>query len=524
MGRRLGDPDDPLLVSVRSGAKFSMPGMMETVLNIGLNDAVGRRAWPRQSGDERFAWDSYRRLIQMFGKTVLGIDGDAVRGRARRGQGARKGVTDDLDLDADDLRELVDDVQGRSSREHTGRDFPQDPREQLRPGGPRGLRLVEHRPGAALPPPGAHPATTWAPPSTSCAMVFGNLGADSGTGVAFTRDPATGAQGVYGDYLQNAQGEDVVAGIRNTVPLADLEQIDKASLRRAAAASWRRSRPTTATCATSSSPSSAASCGCCRPGSASAPPAAAFRIAVQLVDEGLIDLDEALQRVTGAQLAQLMFPQFDAAAERTLLATGMTASPGRGGRQGGLRLARPRSSGPSAGEEVILVRRETNPDDLRRHDRRRRASSPAAAARPRTPPWSPAAWARPACAAPRRSTSTPSAAGSPRRTARVVNEGDVISIDGTTGEVFLGAVPVVPSPGGAVLRGRRWTPRRDDPLVAAVDRLHGARRRSAAGWRCAPTPTPPRTPPGPAASARRASACAAPSTCSSATAASWSSG
>ena len=196
------------------------------------------------------------------------------------------------------------------------------------------------------------------------AMVFGNLGMDSGTGVAFTRDPGTGQQGVYGDYLQNAQGEDVVAGIRNTVPLQDLEQIDETSYDRADGRSWPRWRTTTRTCATSSSRSSAASCGCCRPGSASAPPAAAFRIATQLVDQGLIDMDEALTRVTGSQLAQLMFPRFDAgrdvkqiAKAHQRLARARPSARPCSTRRRAVELGRP-------GREVILVRRETNPDDL----------------------------------------------------------------------------------------------------------------------------------------------------------------
>ena len=223
MGKRLGDPDDPLLVSVRSGAKFSMPGMMDTVLNIGLND-VSVEGLARQSGSERFAWDSYRRLLQMFGKTVLGVEGfEDVLDRVKKD----KGVKTDVELDADDLRGLVDAFKALV-QEHTGQPFPQDPRAQLdlavnavfdswNTERARIYRRQERIPadlGTAV---------------NVCSMVFGNLGMDSGTGVAFTRDPGSGAQGVYGDYLQNAQGEDVVAGIRNTLPLADLEGLDKAS-------------------------------------------------------------------------------------------------------------------------------------------------------------------------------------------------------------------------------------------------------------------------------------------------------
>ncbi|MBV9795877.1 MAG: pyruvate, phosphate dikinase, partial [Actinobacteria bacterium] len=225
IGRKLGDPSDPLLVSVRSGAKFSMPGMMETVLNIGLSDE-SVQGLAKQAGNERFAWDSYRRLLQMFGKTVLDIEGEAFEDAIDNAKKA-KGVKNDLDLDADDLQKIVAAFK-ETIRQHTGRDFPQDPREQLDMAVKAVFnswnadRAILYRRQERIP---ADLGTA----VNVVAMVFGNLGADSGTGVAFTRDPGTGAQGVYGDYLQNAQGEDVVAGIRNTVPLQDLERIDKAS-------------------------------------------------------------------------------------------------------------------------------------------------------------------------------------------------------------------------------------------------------------------------------------------------------
>ncbi|HZE67675.1 MAG TPA: PEP/pyruvate-binding domain-containing protein, partial [Sporichthyaceae bacterium] len=214
-GKKLGQADDPLLVSVRSGAKFSMPGMMETVLNIGLNDeSVAGLA--KQSSNDRFAWDSYRRLLQMFGKTVLHIEGEHFEDAIDAAKKA-KNTTADLDLDADDLRGLVDTFKA-VIKTHTGNDFPQDPREQLDAAiyavfnswnAPRAIlyRRQERIPadlGTAV---------------NVQAMVFGNLGMDSGTGVCFTRDPGTGQIGLYGDYLENAQGEDVVAGIRNTLPL-----------------------------------------------------------------------------------------------------------------------------------------------------------------------------------------------------------------------------------------------------------------------------------------------------------------
>jgi pyruvate,orthophosphate dikinase len=225
MGRKLGQPDNPLLVSVRSGAKFSMPGMMDTVLNIGLSDesVAGLAA---QAGDERFAWDSYRRLIQMFGKTVLGVNGDLFEEALEEAKRA-KGAATDVDLAAGDLRQLVARFKDIVAKE-TGRGFPQQPREQMDLAvravfdSWNGERAMLYRRQERIP-------GDLGTAVNICSMVFGNLGPDSGTGVAFTRDPASGQQGVYGDYLQNAQGEDVVAGIRNTVSLADLELIDKAS-------------------------------------------------------------------------------------------------------------------------------------------------------------------------------------------------------------------------------------------------------------------------------------------------------
>src|ERR1700753_354224 len=320
MGRRLGDPADPLLVSVRSGAKFSMPGMMDTVLNIGLSDVSGD-GLAKQSGNERFAWDAYRRLIQMFGKTVLDIDGEHFEHALDAAKQA-KGATSDTQLDAEDLKALTATFK-QLVVEHAGREVPQDPREQMDLAvmalfnSWNADRAVLYRRQERIP---ADLGTA----VNVVAMVFGNLGDDSGTGVAFTRDPATGSRGVYGDYLQNAQGEDVVAGIRNTVPLQDLEHIDKAS--------YDELMPIMATLEGHYR-------DLCdieftiergklwmlqtRVGKRTA--AAAFLIATNLVDQGMIDSDEALSRVTGAQLAQLMFPQFDTRGSFQRIATGMNA-------------------------------------------------------------------------------------------------------------------------------------------------------------------------------------------------------
>ena len=270
MGRGSATPDDPLLVSVRSGAKFSMPGMMETVLNIGLNDASVHGL--AEAGRQRAVRlgllppaDPDVRQDRAAASTASTSRTSSTRPRRPRAP------TNDLDLDAADLQALVETVQGRRPRARRPR-LPAGPARADGPGRPGRLRLLERRPRAILYRRQERIPADLGTAVNVLAMVFGNLGMDSGTGVAFTRDPASGAQGIYGDYLQNAQGEDVVAGIRNTVPLHDLERHRQAGVRPAAWRSWPRWRTTTGTCATSSSPSSAASSGCCRPGSASAPP------------------------------------------------------------------------------------------------------------------------------------------------------------------------------------------------------------------------------------------------------------
>src|SRR6516165_9039966 len=358
MGRRLGDPADPLLVSVRSGAKFSMPGMMETVLNIGLSDE-SVQGLAKQAGNERFAWDSYRRLLQMFGKTVLDIDGEHFEHAIDEAKKA-KGVRNDLDLDAGDLQNLVEVFKG-IIKTQAGRDFPQDPRDQLDLAikavfnSWNADRAILYRRQERIP---ADLGTA----VNVVAMVFGNLGMDSGTGVAFTRDPGTGQQGVYGDYLQNAQGEDVVAGIRNTVPLQDLERIDPKSYAELMQIMQTLENHYRDLCDIEFTIERGKLWMLqTRVGKRTA--AAAFRIATQLVDQGLIDMDEALTRVTGDQLAQLMFPRFDLRQEPKKVTTAVSASPGAAVGQAVFDSATAVERA-AAGDAVILVRRETNPDDL----------------------------------------------------------------------------------------------------------------------------------------------------------------
>ncbi|MER5277437.1 pyruvate, phosphate dikinase [Streptomyces sp. NPDC002809] len=464
MGKKLGQADDPLLVSVRSGAKFSMPGMMDTVLNIGLSDAsvVGLVA---QSGDERFAWDSYRRLIQMFGKTVLGVDGDLFEEALEAAKQA-KGVTVDVDLDAGDLKKLVKQFKKIVTRD-AGRDFPQDPREQMdlaikavfdswNTDRAKLYRRQERIPGDL------------GTAVNVCSMVFGNLGPDSGTGVAFTRDPASGHQGVYGDYLQNAQGEDVVAGIRNTVPLAELESIDKKSYDQLMQIMETLETHYKDLCDIEFTIERGQLWMLqTRVGKRTA--GAAFRIATQLVDQGLIDEAEALQRVNGAQLAQLMFPRFDDEAKTERLGRGIAASPGAAVGKAvfdsytAVKWSR-------SGEKVILIRRETNPDDLDGMiaaegiltSRGGKTSHAAVVARGMGKTC--------VCGAEDLEVDTKRR----RMTVggQVIEEGDVVSIDGSTGKVYLGEVPVVPSPVVEYFEGRMHAGADDaDELVAAVHRI-----------------------------------------------------
>ena len=438
MGRRLGDPSDPLLVSVRSGAKFSMPGMMETVLNIGLNDesVLGLAA---VSGNERFAWDSYRRLIQMFGKTVLDIDGDLFSDALDELK-AERGVKGDTDLTAEDLKGLVDTFKG-IVKEQTGNDFPQDPRTQMDLGIEAVFRSwnterariyrrrerIPHDLGTAV---------------NICTMVFGNMGENSGTGVCFTRDPSSGHSGVYGDYLENAQGEDVVAGIRNTLALSDLERINKPVYDELRAIMRKLETHYRDMCDIEFTVERGKLWMLqTRVGKRTA--AAAFRIATQLLGEKLITRDEALGRVTGDQLTQLMFPQFDAKADKDLIARGMAASPGAAVGKIAFNNAQAIEAA-NEGVKTVLVRRETNPDDLPGMvaaegvltARGGKTSHAAVVARGMGK----------TCVCGAESLVIDEAAGTVTIGDLVLTADDTIAIDGQTGEIFRGEVPVTDSP------------------------------------------------------------------------------
>ncbi|MGA0209420.1 MAG: pyruvate, phosphate dikinase [Candidatus Nanopelagicales bacterium] len=438
MGRRLGDPSDPLLVSVRSGARFSMPGMMETVLNIGLNDqsVIGLA---ESANDPRFAWDAYRRLLQMFGKTVVGIDGEAFESLLDDAK-HRAGVSSDIELSVEQVQSLVGEFKDVIARE-SGAPFPQDPLEQLM----RAIRAVFdswNTERAIIYRRRERISEDLGTAVNVQAMAFGNVGEGSGTGVAFTRDPGSGEKGVYGDYLPDAQGEDVVAGIRNTLSLHELEDLDKNAYDELLAIMATLEGHYRDLCDIEFTIERGKLWMLqTRVGKRTA--GAAFRIAVQFVDEGVISMDEAVERVTGAQLAQLMFPQFASDNTAELLAIGTNASPGAAVGKVVFDSATA-VQWAARGEDVILVRRETNPDDLAGMvaaagiltSRGGKTSHAAVVAR--------GMGKTAVCGA-----ETIEVRGKDKKLRvgdREITEGEVISIDGSTGEVFAGEVPVVQSP------------------------------------------------------------------------------
>ncbi len=433
-GRGLGQPDDPLLVSVRSGARFSMPGMMETVLDIGLNDQ-SVQGLAAQVGNERFALDSYRRLIQMFGRTVLGIDNDRFASLL-----AAATKRPDAELPVGELRELVAAFK-QVIRAATGREFPQDPREQL----DMAIRAVFdswHTERAALYRRREGISDDLGTAVNVMAMVFGNKGAESGTGVAFTRDPGSGQRGLYGDYLPDAQGEDVVSGSRNAFPISELERLDPVSYRQLLHNAGILERHYRDLCDIEFT-IERGKLWMLQTRVGKRTPAAAFRIACQLVDEGVIDLDEALSRVSGHDLTQLMFPQFSVDSDAARLTTGINASPGAavGAVVFDSATAVRRAE---SGEAVILVRHETTPDDL---------AGIVAAVGVLTTHGGKTAHA----AVVARGMGKPCVCGAeelvidedgPRLIAgaTVIEEGGQISIDGTSGAVFEGRIPLQQPP------------------------------------------------------------------------------
>lgn len=439
-GKTLGDPTNPLLVSVRSGAKFSMPGMMDTVLNLGLNEQT-LQGLVALTGNERFGYDAYRRFIQMFSKIVLDIPAERFEKKLEEIK-ERVGAHYDTDLTAAHLRALLGEFKALV-RDATGKDFPDDPYAQLRLAIEavfaswnnkraityRDLNKIPHDLGTAV---------------NVVSMVFGNMGNDSGTGVAFTRNPSTGDNTLYGEFLMNAQGEDVVAGIRTPQKIAQLREVlpdvyrQFEEIGRRLESHYRDAQDLEFTV-------ERGTLYMLQTRSAKRTAAAAVKMAVEMVHEGLISKEEALQRVEPAQVVQLLLPRFDPVATdaaRTggrLLAKGLNASPGAASGKAIFDADRVAEIG-GAGEAVILVRQETNPDDVHGMIAARgiltarggATSHAAVVARGMGKPCVAGTESIKVDVEARRFTTADG---------RVIAEGDEISIDGTTGEVYAGQIP-----------------------------------------------------------------------------------
>ncbi len=479
-GKGFGNAADPLLVSVRSGAKFSMPGMMDTVLNLGLNEET-LHGLVALTGNERFGWDAYRRFIQMFGRIVMDVKGDRFDNALEAAKHAR-GVEGDTDLSSDDLQALTTEFKN-IVREDTGRDFPSDPYEQLDLAIKAvfaswfGKRAVDYRNNQKI----AHDLGTAVNVVT---MVFGNMGDDSGTGVAFTRDPNTGEKVLFGEYLTNAQGEDVVAGIRTAPKISQMQtempevygefvrigqQLEK-HYRDVQDLEFTIERGKLYMLQTRSAKRTAA---------------AAVKIATDLVNEGLISKEEALGRIEPAHVDQLLRDQFDptARAGATRIAKGLNASPGAA-------VGRAVFDADSAvewvgrGERVVLVRIETSPDDFHGMAvaqgiltaRGGATSHAAVVARQIGKP----------CVAGCHELVIDYGARTATANGATFAEGDAISLDGSTGEVFVGALPTVSARfedqpelqtilgwADEVRRMEVWT-NADKPEEAAMARSYGA--------------------------------------------------
>ena len=452
MGKKLGDAEDPLLVSVRSGAPFSMPGMMDTVLNLGLND-ISVQGLIKQTGNERFAWDSYRRFVQMFSNVVMGVDGDLFEDAINEKK-AEKGVKLDTELDAEDLKALTEtfkqifavNVDSQAHPEVTGDDgraaFPQDPKLQLRLaieavfGSWMNERAIIYRKQNKI-------SDDLGTAVNVQVMVFGNKGDTSATGVAFTRNPADGTKEFYGDFLVNAQGEDVVAGIRNTEPIADLKtlpgleeagkQLDEIFVK--LEEHYRDMMDIEFTIEQGKLWMLQT-----RVGKRTA--MAALAIAMQFEAEGAISKEEAVMRVAPEQLDQLLHPQFDPKADFKVLTKGMNASPGAAVGQV-VFSAEDAVDCSMRDKPCILVRWETTPDDLKGMvaaegiltSHGGKTSHAAVIARGMGAPC--------VCGAEALKIDAKHKEVAVTGTDVVLHEGDIISINGTTGDVIQGAVPLV---------------------------------------------------------------------------------
>ena len=434
-GKRFGNTSDPLLVSVRSGAAVSMPGMMDTILNLGINDEAVQ-GLAGATANERFANDSYRRLIQMYGEVVDGIAGHRFE-QALTDLKKSRGVSQDVDLAAEDLGELIATYK-KIYEEETGAGFPQDPRDQL-------TRAVEavfdswDAPRAIVYRRRYDISDELGTAVNVVQMVFGNKGEESGTGVAFTRDPSTGEPGLYGEFLANAQGEDVVAGIRTPEPLARMEQQLPAAFQqlletmRRLEEHYRDMQDIEFTVEDNA-------LYLLQTRSAKRTAAAAVKSAVDMVDEGLISREQAVTRIDPAQLDQLLHPMIDPTADWEVAAKGLNASPGAACGKIVLDADTAEERG-AAGESVILVRWETTPDDI--HGLIQAAgiltahggmtSHAAVVARGMGKP----------CVAGCDALSIDLDARTITLGTQTLSEGDVLTIDGGTGAVIIGEVPLV---------------------------------------------------------------------------------
>ncbi|MCD6570195.1 MAG: pyruvate, phosphate dikinase, partial [Deltaproteobacteria bacterium] len=459
MGLKFGDPENPLLFSVRSGARVSMPGMMDTVLNIGLNDDTAK-GLIKLSGSERFAYDCYRRFVQMYGDVVMGADGHALEAELTKIK-ENKGIALDTDLNADDLKHLVYILKDKVES-LTGKKFPSDPMEQLW-GAIEAVfsswdtpRAITYRRLNNIP-------DDWGTAVNVQAMVFGNTGDDSATGVAFTRDPATGENIFYGEYLRNAQGEDVVAGIRTPMPvnkagkkdpsLESLEEVMPEQYRQldeiynTLEKHYRDMQDIEFTIQEGNLWMLQT-----RTGKRTA--AAAVKIAVDMVKEGLITKEEAVLRVDPEQIDQLLHPMIDPKAKKTAIGKGLPASPGAA--VGGVVFtAEDAEKWAADGKKVVLVRMETSPEDIHGMDvsegiltaRGGMTSHAAVVAR---------GMGR-CCVAGCSDLSIDYEKEVCSIGGHVIKKGDYITLDGSQGEIILGKCPTVaPSLSGAFGTLMNW--------------------------------------------------------------------
>jgi pyruvate, orthophosphate dikinase len=452
MGKRLGDDNDPLLVSVRSGSPFSMPGMMDTVLNLGLND-TSIQGLIRQTGNERFAWDSYRRFIQMFSKVVLDAEGDLFENAINKMK-LDRGVKSDTDLSADDLKQLVDEFKAIVAEHISAEQYPQLVGADGKVAFPMEVdkqlslsieavfsswmndRAVYYRKMEKI-------ADDLGTAVNIQTMVFGNKGDTSATGVGFTRNPADGTKEYYGDFLTNAQGEDVVAGIRLTHPISELKQVpglEQAGLELDEVFEKLESAYRDMCDIEFTIEQGKLWMLQTRIGKRTA--RAALKIAIDMVGEGMIGKDEAVQRIDPCQLDQLLHPQFDKDATYDVLAKGLNASPGAAVGEVVFSSA-DAVTAKEEGRKAILVRWETNPDDLSGMDAAQgiltshggKTSHAAVVARGMGKPC--------VCGVEKLEIDSEHKVARIKGTDVELHEGDLISIDGTTGIVVLGAVTLV---------------------------------------------------------------------------------